>query len=239
MNRTTLNQFFKDNPTFDRPEWHALIRPCVDMVLSDDFEVSGSYLGGKPYLPSEFVLPDTPQGAEYVFIGQINLAELAEFELPAELPKTGVVSLFFNGDDDAFWGDDDFIKAYYFADTTNFVSHDDKDTLTPSKGIGFVAGVDLPCNGYCEVSYPDDVGAFYDKFYETFDVIDDHLFGYPANDSLGYDPTPQDGEWLPFINLQSHDDLKWCWHDGDRLMVFIEKSALARGDFTNMKADAG
>lgn len=248
MDNTKLNQFFKDNPTFDRPEWHALIRPCVDMVFVDDCCQKGSYFGGKPYLPKGFELPTAPKGNQYNFIGQINLAMIAHLALPFVLPKAGLLSLFYleyaddweMGDNEPFWRDDGFIKAYYFADTTDFVLHDDKDTGTPPKGVSFVAGVDLPCNSYFELDYPDDVDVFYERFYDAVDDVDEHLFGYPTNDSLGYDPTPtDDGVWLPLLTLKSHDDLNWCWHDGDRLMIFIEQSALAKGDFSNIKADAG
>ncbi|MDO4896277.1 MAG: DUF1963 domain-containing protein [Moraxella sp.] len=247
MHPTKLHQFFNNNPTFDRSDWHALTRPCIDMALTDSFHVSGSYWGGKPYLPKDFELPKAPQGNEYRFIGQLNFADFADISMPVAMPKSGVLSLFYleyapdwqMGDNEPFWQDDGFIRAFYFADTADFVVHDDKDTGTPAKGIIFKLGVDLPCNRYFDVNYPPDMGNFYDAFYDGFDDLPDHIFGYPTNNSLGYDPTPQDGEWLPLISLQSHNELNWCWHDGDHLMVFIEKSALVKGDFSNLKTDAG
>ncbi|MBW2960547.1 DUF1963 domain-containing protein [Mesonia sp. JHPTF-M18] len=33
--------------------------------------------------------------------------------------------------------------------------------------------------------------------------------------------------------------LEWNWHDGGYLMLFIEKDKLAKGDFSNIKTDAG
>lgn len=246
MKIESLNQLFKQNPQFDRSDWRTLIRPCIDIVFTDDNDAKdGSYFGGKPYLPKDFVLPKAPKGNKYHFIGQINFADLAHINTPTHLPKTGLLSLFYLeyrddwqlGDNEPFWGDDGYVKAFYFANTYDFVVHDDKDTATHAKYITFIKGVDLPCNQYFNVDYPSDAH----KFYDVLDEIEraDHLFGYPTNSSLGYDPTPSDDEWLPFISLKSHQELNWCWHDGDYLMVFITQSALTKGDFTHLKSDAG
>lgn len=70
------------------------------------------------------------------------------------------------------------------------------------------------------------------------DRADDHLLGYPAVSSLGYDPTPE-GDWLHLLGLFSHDDLGWCWHDGDYLHVAIARERLAGADFSELASDAG
>lgn len=245
MKPNDLDRFFKAHPQFDRDDWRALVRPCIDIALIDgNVAPDDSYFGGKPFLPKDFELPQAPKGNRYLFIGQINLAQIGH--APHAMPKTGLLSLFYleygedweDGDDEPFWGDDGFVKAFYFADTTEFVVHDDKDAGTPSQKLAFIDGVSPPDHSDFDVNYPSDMDEFHDKLYETFGGVGDHLFGYPTNDSLGYDPTPK-GDWLPFLNLQSHKTLNWCWHDGDRLMVFIEKSALVQGDFSNIKTDAG
>ena len=53
-----------------------------------------------------------------------------------------------------------------------------------------------------------------------------------------YDPTPK-GDWLPLIGLSSHEDLGWCWHDGDYLHIAIERAKLAERDFSTVASDAG
>lgn len=236
MKPEELAQFFNTYPQFDRPDWRALIRPCVGITFAVRHTEYDSRWGGTPYLPKDFKRPKTDLGGEYRFVGQLNLGDFSHLDTPA-MPKMGLLSLFVNDDDDAFWGDDGFVKAYYFTDTTGFVLHEDKSAGSPM-GLSFYQGLDLPCNRYFKVAYPDDADEFYQAFYEHFfGNIDDHLFGYPTNDSLGYDPTPEG--YLPLLSLSSHDELNWCWHDGDRLMLFIEPSALALGDFSNIKADAG
>ncbi|WP_081909417.1 DUF1963 domain-containing protein [Aureispira sp. CCB-QB1] len=44
---------------------------------------------------------------------------------------------------------------------------------------------------------------------------------------------------MSLLNLASIQELDWCWHDGDFLMLFIEKEKLAKGDFSNIQSDAG
>lgn len=230
-----VTQFFNKHPQFDRPEWQALIRPCIKIAFGVNHATDGSRWGGTPFLPQDFKLPKTDLGGEYRFLGQLNFGDFSQLNTPV-MPKTGLLSLFFNNDDDAFWGADGYVRGYYFADTADFILHEDKRAGW-QMGLSFYQGSDLPCNRYFDVPYPSDVGDFYDAFYADVDDVGDHLFGHPTNDSLGYDPTP-DG-YLPLLSLSSHDELNWCWHDGDRLMLFIEKSALERGDFSNIKADAG
>ncbi len=45
----------------------------------------------------------------------------------------------------------------------------------------------------------------------------DHLFGYPTQCSLGYEPTPKD---MLLLTLQGATR-DWQWHDGDCLMRFV------------------
>ena len=44
---------------------------------------------------------------------------------------------------------------------------------------------------------------------------------------------------MSLITLMSNSELDWCWHDGDKLMVFIEKDKLLNKDFSCLKSDAG
>jgi len=41
------------------------------------------------------------------------------------------------------------------------------------------------------------------------------------------------------LTLRSLKQFDWCWHDGDRPMVFIERERLAECDFSRLKGDAG
>jgi len=86
-------------------EVQALLRPSLRLVLDpieddaeddaqEETELGHSRLGGDPDL-----LPDQPwpevEGEPMVFVAQFDLAELAEFEAAAELPREGLLSCFY------------------------------------------------------------------------------------------------------------------------------------------------
>lgn len=98
-----VTQFFNKHPQFDRPEWQALIRPCIKIAFGVNHATDGSRWGGTPFLPQDFKLPKTDLGGEYRFLGQLNFGDFSQLNTPV-MPKTGLLSLFFNNDDDAFWG---------------------------------------------------------------------------------------------------------------------------------------
>lgn len=73
---------------------------------------------------------------------------------------------------------------------------------------------------------------------EKVDKKFNYLLGYPFYSSLAYDPRPSQ-DWTSLLTLSSVDELNWCWHDGDFLMLFIEKEKLKQKDFSYIKSDAG
>ncbi|MBO2007615.1 YwqG family protein [Hymenobacter negativus] len=64
--------------------------------------VGASHLGGAPDLPAEAVWPSW-EGRPLSFVAQLNLAELAGYEAAAELPKTGILSFFYDAQEQP-WG---------------------------------------------------------------------------------------------------------------------------------------
>ncbi len=224
-----------------------LVRPCVDICVTSrpplDHE---SRFGGHPLVPVGFVWPQHPQG-DYYFLGQINFSEIAN--VPPPLPQVGLLSLFYvlDASDEIFWGDDGYIVGYYWPETTGLVlmSQPDNDTLHDgnvvlrfqSRKIELQTGVDLPRHEDLDVEWPAEKDRLLESL-ENLELAEDYLLGYPSFDSLAYDPTPGP-EWLPLLTVASHETFDWCWHDGDKLMVFIERDRLAACDFGYLKADAG
>lgn len=262
MKTSDLNQFFEQNPQFDKNAWLALAKPCFDIsFVEQDIHQNSSYFGGAPYLPVDFRLPETPKGIEYQFFAQINFADLpSDNPLRSQFPQTGILSLFYQtyredwemGDKEPFFGDDNYVVAYYFDEKTERVLHQEKmsmlydGTVIHAKSIVFEYGLNMPCCHYLKLDYPDNQ-KLRDEFFNLFSEYEeekqapDYLAGYPSFYSLGYDPTPEveNETWLPFLTLESHDDLAWCWQDGNKLMAFIEQKALAKSDFGQIKTDAG
>ena len=257
MKIESFHKFFDENPQFDCKEWLSIVRPCIDIDLIEvthGIKETDSYFGGAPFLSEKFDITDAPKGNCYRFLGQFNLADIPKnHEYSKYLPLKGLLSFFYldYGDDwdlncnEPFWGDDGFIKAFYFKGFNDLMLHEDKDTLKIPKKIIFSEGISFPCSEYLNIKFPNEekVNELYDLIWKTnepnFDQ--DHLFGYPCFDTLGYDPTPNitNEIWIPLLNVKSHDSLEWCWHDGDKLMTFIKLSDLQKGSFDNIKSDAG
>ncbi len=248
MERAVIEQFFDAHPQFDRQAWLALARPCVDISFDGEPQSpSDSRFGGEAWVPEGFTWPRTEQDEPYRFLGQFNFSQADG--LPAELPTSGLLSLFVDEDEDGFWGDDHFVRGYFWEEDTDFVltpapPHPERSTVSVAKRIILSAGLDLPIQHYLEVPWPADKDAVHDAIYEAGLRFRDHILGYPNNDSLGYDPRPQhrdgaEGDWVNLLNIDSDRDLQLYWHDEDKLMVFIEADALRRRDFSWLKSDAG
>lgn len=228
-----------------------LVRPAVRLSPSPgpDPDALSSRLGGDPMLPAGFVWPQAEVGW-YRFLGQIDFGEVPETDL---LPHRGLLSLFFNEDEDGevFWGDEGFVLGFCHADTTGLVptpppedvrraTRDLWDSDPSTRALAFAKTVDLPTifEMLPDCPFDDEARDAYDQLLDEADAGSDHLLGYPRGYSLAYDPTPGP-EWLTLLTLASHDPLQLCWHDGDHLSVFIEEARLREGDFSRLASDAG
>jgi len=236
----------------------SLLRPSVRITITGKSPTGlESRFGGKPMVPADFAWPHHDIGL-YYFLGQINFAEITD--RPASLPENGLLCLF-NADYDPesdnegeiFWRDDGYVKAWYFTDLSALApmapphGHSVK-----AKTLTLAGELDIPRASDMRTDWPfnfDVLDALLDALLDdgsTFGapaVTDgqlalDYLLGYPSYYSLAYDPTPGP-DWISLLTLHSHDAFKWCWHDGDKLMVFIEQNRLASRDFSALKCDAG
>jgi hypothetical protein len=63
-----------------------------------------------------------------------------------------------------------------------------------------------------------------------------HLFGYPTQYTLAYDPTPPG--LIPLASFSSSEVHAWTWHDGDALMLFVDPKEVREGRFA-LGADCG
>lgn len=236
----------------------SVSRPAIAIKRTQEAELCGtSRLGGYPDLPDgvewpSFELSESnakingSKTMPYCFLAQINFAELPRitFENRQLLPTTGLLSLFvqydFNGELDLFWGSENYIKAIFTA-VPNALKKQINEEIesAPSLSIKFEEFIDLPYDQYQRTDWSFDIKNFreeYSDLRQSLQVSPDYLLGYPSHCSLAYDPTPGD-DWISLLTLDSDDD--WCWHDGDKLMIFIEKNALLAKDFSKLRSDAG
>lgn len=253
MERDELLRRIDDHPLLR--EHAALLREAIRPALALGFGgASKSRFGGAPDLPVGTAWPRHGFGP-YRFLGQLELSELAPLTpaMPAPwrslFPPDGLLSLFV-GDDptgeidptgEMFWGHPDYAIAHYAPPGTPLAA------LAPPKevdfgsatGITLTPSVELPFDHYQVPTWPD--AARSDAVFDALDALvdargSDHVFGYPAHTSLGYDPTPKD--MLPLLTLRSHAERDWQWHDGDCLMLFVRPGSIGPG-WVALGSDAG
>jgi len=217
----------------------TVLKPAVNIERWKS-SAGKSRLGGSPDLPRDFKWPVHRSGP-YRFIGQFDLSEISAAE--TGLPKSGLLSVFAADEPGgrSCWRDPGGIVAELFPDNVPLT------TTTPPSPVRRETGVRVSLRATCDVPYDDHQAQFpfdlYDHSRTYRDMQEslhreDYLLGYPSHYSLGYNPTPGP-EWCSLLTLKSHKDLGWCWHDANKLMVFIEADRLRSGDFTNLKSDAG
>ena len=247
MKIAQFDRWLAQQPALQQDSVLPLARASVDIRVTARLPLDHeSRFGGHPLVPEDFAWPQHAQG-DYYFLGQINFGEIVE--APPILPKSGLLSLFYalDADGEVFWGDEGYIVGYYWPTSAGLVlmPQPDNDALRAggivlrfqSRKIELQTGVDLPRHEDLDVAWPagkeDMLAAL-----AGLELAEDYLLGYPSYTRLAYDPTPGPA-WLPLLTVTSHDTFDWCWHDGDKLMVFIERERLAACDFSRLQADAG
>lgn len=239
MHLEDLEKHLAQNPELSAHKDYLLgiARPSVAIHITQQGpQKMESYFGGKPMLPADFKWPIHPIG-EYRFLGQINFSDIADTPI-SPLPSKGILALFYALDEEGeiFWGDDGYMLGYYWPDGTELQrAKPPYDDVPRAKRIVFTVGLDLPRHEELRDDWPFDV----EHLDGLADALpSDYLLGYPSFDSLAYDPSPGK-DWTTLLTIRSHDAFDWCWHDGDKLMVFIETEKLVALNFSHLKADAG
>ncbi|KRG65020.1 hypothetical protein ABB26_05660 [Stenotrophomonas humi] len=238
MQRTDIDALVDAHPTLHahRDYLHGIARPSVTVQIDEQGPFGHqSRFGGNPLVGPGFEWPLHPIG-EYCFIGHIDFAEIVD--RPEALPDSGVLSLFHAQDEEGevFWGNDGYVLGYYWPDPTVLVPMaSPHGRPAPARRIHLRGAIDLPRHRELRNDWPFDV----DQLEDLGQALpDDYLLGHPSHYSLAYDPMPGP-DWCSLLTVQSHEAFDWCWHDGDKLMVFIEKQRLAARDFSRLKSDAG
>lgn len=215
-------------------------KPSVDInITADKPHPAASRFGGQPFVPPDFLWP-THETGYYRFLGQFNFDDIRCAS--TALPASGLLTLFFAEDDgsDVFWQDDGYVIGYYWDHVSDHVLLPTPSgvPVSPEAAVTLASGWNIPRHRELRDDWPvDEVEEVVWDIAQKVNA-DNYLLGYPSFCSLAYDPTPGP-DWLPLLVLSSDEDLDWCWHDGDRLMVFIQAARLQCKDFSVLKCDAG
>lgn len=223
----------------------GIAKPSVEIRLAEDesAKTTGSRFGGLPAVPPGFRWPKYAHG-QFRFLGQINCAEI---EAGASLlPDAGILSFFYAVDEngECVWAENDYVTAYFWPDPAQLkelAPARSAGPATDSVAVQLERGLHLPRHYELRDDWP------FDEDSEEIDLVvyglaenqaDDYLLGYPSYCTLGEDPTPGE-DWIALLTVASNEDLNWCWQDGDKLMVFIQKDKLKTRDFSKLYCIAG
>ena len=124
----------------------------ISTELNNNSEIiNKSKIGGKPYLPKDFVWPYY-QELPLSFLAQINLEEVNSFDKDKLLPSTGMLYFFYELETQE-WGyspqNKGCAKVFYFEDSSNFELIDfpknmEDDYKIPEFKINFKSNISLP-----------------------------------------------------------------------------------------------
>lgn len=159
----------------------------------EDFSIGETKIGGTPHLPKDFAWPMFNK-KPLAFIAQINLDDVATYDTENRLPKSGLLSFFYEGGEEV-WGydpkDKGGFKVVHFEQTENLQVTSTPDTLedymvfSPCK-ITFECAVSYPSDTY-ELnkqlfgdSDSDEHEDFFEVIYDAQEGIVNKLFGHPG-----------------------------------------------------------
>lgn len=169
-----------------------------------------SKIGGKPFLPVNFNWPvftgkDDGITRPLSFFCQLDLSQLAPFDLDKQLPQEGLLSFFYECESFC-WGfdpkDKGAARVYYFADTTGFAPFDIPAQLEE----GYVMP-EIAVQFHAKKSYP---------MFDDFTVLSDLECDWEAYDrvlnKLGVDTDedPEGHKILGYADIIQNEMLSEC-----------------------------
>lgn len=169
-----------------------------------------SKIGGKPFLPTDFVWPTYTCKEDGVtrplsFLCQINLADLKNYDKDNILPEIGMLSFFYECE--AFcWGfdpdDNGSARVFYFENTDGFIPHSlpseiNEDYIMPEIAISFKT----------RASYPKfEEFEFYSNFECNWEEYDEVL----AKLGVNTEDDPEDHKLLGYADIIQNEMLTEC-----------------------------
>lgn len=240
-----------------------LMRPMVRLkpvrCSDEDITLGASKFGGKPHLAPDTQWPQCEHGF-LSFVAQINFADLTPFVISHTypLPKSGLLVIFAMNDlnegvqpgmeeyQDEPW-ESELTRAFYYPEGTHLEA-----CMQPEAILADEDYIPHPCDLIMtealgqppdESDIPDSFCSdeekqiFIDQYFahdheETFS----HLMGWQTHGrSTNTAPGP---DWLNLLTLASHEELEWCWCDGQNLDIYIHPDDMRARKFNRVFGEA-
>ncbi len=230
----------------------SLLRPAIALTATrtDDAQipVGASKFGGAPDVPDDFEWPMW-NGKPLGFLAQIDLEEVAPFDVEEVLPKSGLLSFFYEVDEPN-WTDVStpgswrvflfdrsvrrarvdreteffpasicFSAGWSSASTFNGSSDDDSEWMWRSNVSPCVSTGKVPYQGHQMLGYGSPI------------VVDPAWYAerrsHPTKDEFDVQPSPEDvHQWILLFQLDSDYEINTMWGDVGTLYFMIRREDL-------------
>lgn len=213
----------------------------IESTIPDDGSTPGiSRLGGFPDLPDPALFPKTDD-LHWVFLAQLNLAELAPFN--SFLPRHGLLSFFLDSTE-ALNGK----VLFYQSDVENLttVRHGGEEDMFSPEDDYSENPHRVRFKRFCSFPY-DPPPALKDAAFEAYrnhegfhDDISHHINGHTftqhesPQEQAASELRGQPDEWVPLLRLGYDADVGFCFWDAGELTFCIHQEDLRRADFSRV-----
>lgn len=238
---------FLDSNNEWTPEFLAYLEKSARMSIKltltkDPVRITDSKVGGKPWLPQEISIPRDADGNDYLFIAQLNWAQMPRLD---GFPEKGMTSFFVKADD-TFGLLDGAYHVFHFANVPDIDEIDpylpeNLDLYSPILGGPYklsgklekqlVPYKDRQAENYQLPTDQDEVAT--SKYWDLTDSSGSRIGGYPY--FTQEDPRSEDMELLLQLDMEGdHREYYVSWGDSGVANFFIRREDLLRLDFSKV-----
>lgn len=226
-----------------------LLKPAIGLktrtATKEDSAVGATRVGGEPDAPEDFEWPEGDEGP-LLFVLQVNLEDVAKYDLEGLLPSDGLLSLF----SDRFT---DFVTVLHFSKGTlltrqAWVPEDDEPFA--ECGVDVQAELHLPPHSSSFVCVDDGVLALdedeHAKYWDNVSIVwrerlrpgqageagIHQMLGYSVSDDTGEQGIDEE----VLFGFDSDDRAKMEWGDVQCVWAFMTRDNLAQRDWDELRS---
>lgn len=225
-----------------------LIKPAIGLKTRKatklDSAIGATRVGGEPDASDDFEWPEGEEGP-LLFVLQVNLADVAAFDLESQLPADGTLSLF----SDQF-GDD--VRVFYWPKGTKLARQDwvpEEHEAFTECGVDVLAELQLPPHSSNFVGVDDAIVSLGDQHEVYWDQVFlawhgqqrpgnageagiHQMLGYAVNEDTG--EQAKDEEVL--FGFDSDDNADMEWGDVQCMWTLIKRNDLEKRAWDKLRA---
>ena len=228
---------------------------ALTATRTDDAEIAigASKFGGAPDVATGFEWPlwnELPLS----FVAQINLDEIAAFDIENKLPDSGLLSFFYDLNEDGDWpfgeiGDEGGWRVFHFAESLTRI-----DVPDEAKDENGIKTATISCRtvwsipGYpywaqweeLEKRTPEEKQKWWDLV-RKFDLNTRHLMlgnplqiqpTEPRQEAAAVLARGQSEDWQLLLQMDSDDEINWTWGDAGAMFYLMHRDDLATREWS-------